>query len=229
MRSATRFLLLLAVLVLFSPFIISSLMVDQRGVIIPGHVFSKDENVRVRYASWTHRLDLVIEYYPPDGSGVAFLNTQLAPEKFDSLKKGSLVQLRYLLQKDLPDFPGASTMRQIHILPTVRLADQHTWSGLQQFFNSHRLILTALLNAGVVLLMWRLFRVPFFAWALATCILASLAISLWIEFPRPMPGPKNNVRSTVGVIKSLDGCEWLFRGHRSRGVRADQPIQVAGV
>ena len=229
MRSAIRLLLLLTLLLLLSPFLISSLLVDQRGVIIPAHVFSKDETISVHYTSWTRTLNVVAQYDPPDGYGVAFLNAQLTPEQFDSLKKGDRLQLRYLLEKDLPDFPGARTMRQMHVLPTVRLADHQTWSGLQQFLASHGPIVTAVLTAGLVLFVWRLFRVPFFAWGIATCVLLAIGISLFAGFPKPTQAPSNGVRSTTGIIKSLGRYEWLFRERRSRGVRADQPIEVAGV
>jgi hypothetical protein len=214
---------------LISPFVLSSLLIDQRGVNVSGHVVSKNEHITVRYSSWTRQLDLTLTYSPPDGDGVAFMNGQVGPDQFDRLKTGDLVQLHYLRQNDLPDYPGVRTLRQIHMLPTVRFADQHAWSGLEEILDSHLLVITAVFGVGLILFLWRLLRVPGFTWAVAACVVLAIAISLFMDFPRPMPAPQNNLRTTMGVVKSLDRCEWLFRGSRRKGLRADQPIQIASV
>ncbi len=230
MRSVIRILLLLGIVLLVSPFLISSLLIDQRGVLITGHVFSKDERIVVRNASWTRNMDISVQYDPPDGyGGVAFMSAQLTPDRFDRLKKGDLVQLHYLLAKDLPAFPGAKTMRQMHVLPMVRLADEQTWSGPAVIVDSHRTLVSALLAAVLILVLWRLFRVPYFGSAVFLCIVVAIAISMVADFPKAMPAPKNDVRMAAGTIKSLERWEWLFRDNRSQGLKADQPIQVAGV
>src|SRR4051794_10379885 len=127
MRSAIRLVLSLSVLLLISPFVLSSLLIDQRGVNVSGDVVSKNEHITVRYSSWTRELDLTLSYSPPDGNGNAYMNGQVGPDQFDRLKTGDLVQLHYLRQNDLPDYPGVRTLRQIHMLPTVRFADKHAW------------------------------------------------------------------------------------------------------
>ncbi len=229
MRSAIRLVLLVSVLLLISPFVLSSLLIDQRGVDVAGRVVSKDEHILVHYSSWTRQLDLTVKYDPPDGAGVAFMNTQVDPDAFDKLRPGDLVPLHYLRQKDLPDYPGVRTLREIHMLPAVRLADRHTWSGLGEIINAHVTAITAVLGVTLVLVLWRILRVPGFTWAVAGCVGLALAISFVTDFPRPMPAPRNNVRSAVGKVKTLERCVWLFRGSRQRGFRAEQPIQIIGV
>ena len=212
-----------------SPFVISSSLIDRRGVNVSGHVVSKDEHIVVRDLSWTRKLDVSVQYSPPDGYGVAFMDEQVSADEFDKLKAGDVVPLRYLLEKDLPDFPGATTLRQMHVLPVVRGANQHAWSGLEDILSEHRRMVTAVLSVGVALFLWRLFRIPGFMWAFAACVVLAFAMSLYAGFPTPTPGPQNSVRTTVGIVKSVERWEWLFRGHRQRGLRADQAIEIAGV
>jgi hypothetical protein len=229
MRSAIRLVLLVSVLLLISPFVISSLLIDQRGVNVAGRVVSKDEYIRVHYTSWTRSFDVSVRYDPPDRGGVAFMNAQVGPDEFDKLRTGDLVTLHYLRQQDLPDYSVLRTLREIHMLPTVRLADKHTWSGLAEIIDAHVLAITAVLGVALVLTLWRMLGIPGFTWAVAGCVGLAIAISYITDFPRPMPAPQNNVRTAMGTVKSLERCTWLFRGNRQRGFRAEQPIQIVSV
>jgi hypothetical protein len=229
-RSAILFLFCVGVLLLAAPFVISSLFIDQRGVLISGHVHSKDERVVVDNSSWTRSLDLSIEYDPPQESSVAFLTATVDPHRFDELKIGDLVHMRYLRREDMPHVPGASALRQLHLLPTARLADQHAWSGLQLAFTTPSTLLIKVAIAVVLILMlWRLARIPLFGWAIAICVLAAISVMVVHEFPTPVPPPQNQVRSTSGTVKSLDRVEWLFRDTHQKGFHADQPIEIVGV
>ena len=93
------------VALLAAPFVISSRYVDQRGITIPGKVFSKRETVTLRYSSWTRDSEATIEYWPADESGTLFYTARLTPERYDSLHKGETVTLRYLRRQDTPNVP----------------------------------------------------------------------------------------------------------------------------
>jgi hypothetical protein len=217
-------------LLVISPFVVSSLLIDLRGVEIPSHVQSKSERVVVHYASWSRIADITVQYDPPDEPMVGFLNVNVDPDRFDQLKKGDLVPLRYLRQEDLPRVPGAKTLRQMHVLPRVRLADQSTFSGIGTAVqgNTRR---TVVLVASVVLVLifWRIARIPLFGWAVAVCVLCAIAIGMIHEFPLPVAPPREDVRTAAGAVKSLERVEWLFRDNHARGFQADQPIQIVGV
>src|SRR3954447_19180817 len=229
MRSVLRLIFFVAVLLLISPFFISSLLIDQRGVELSGRVFSKDEYIVVHSASWDRKCDVMVEYTAPDGSGVSFLTGQMQPDQFDHVQTGDPVPLHYLREKDLPDYPGTKTLRQMHLLPSVRLANRNTWSGLATLVSTHETALTAVLSVVLILFLWRVFRVPYFAWVLFACALLAIGISYVSEFPNPMPAPEHNVRTAKGTVKSLENWKWLFSGTRRKGVRADQPIEIASV
>src|SRR5204863_5732725 len=46
---------------------------------------------------------------------------------------------------------------------------------------------------------------------------------------RPTPAPSLDVRRAAGHVKSIGRIDKLFSGSRSRGVLADQPVDVVGV
>lgn len=229
MRWAIRLLLLFVTVLLISPFIVSSLLVDGRGTVIPGHVASKDEWILVQYSSWARKLDVSVRYNPPDGYGVSFIKEQVTLDRFDGLKVGDPVSLHYLLGKNVPDYPGWRTLRQMHLLPFVRAADQNTWSGPQALLESSGFAIAVALTVVLVLLLWKILRFPYFGGAVFTCIVFAMAITYISKFPRPMPAPRRNLRTAAGTVKSLDQWSWLFSSSHERGVRADQPIQITGV
>lgn len=129
MRFLVRVLFLAATLLLIFPFLAASLLVDQRGISIRGHVHNKSEYITVGYSTWLRHLEAQVQYETPDDRSFAITGLQLEQTRFDSLRKNDAIQLRYLLRKDLPNWPGFRTMRQMHVLPFVRLASENTWSG----------------------------------------------------------------------------------------------------
>src|SRR5260370_31963708 len=95
-------LILICGAVLFSlPFLVSSVYVDQRGITIPGKVYSKREDVTVHNSTWKRSCEMTVEYVPPDAAGVAFLGVQLQPDRYDEFHKGQTVSLHYLPRKDV--------------------------------------------------------------------------------------------------------------------------------
>uniref|UniRef100_Q01SK5 DUF3592 domain-containing protein n=1 Tax=Solibacter usitatus (strain Ellin6076) TaxID=234267 RepID=Q01SK5_SOLUE len=231
MLRALIVLVLIAGAVLFTlPFLVSSLYVDQRGITIPGKVHSKREDVTVHNSTWQRSCEMTVEYSPPDTSSVAFLAVQLPPDRYDEFRKGLAVTLHYLPRKDVPHLPLAHILSEVHALTTARIAGQTAFSNWEDFFTRDTLVVCALLCAAVVvLLVWRLSRLPGFAWAVCGCVIVGLVAMAISDFPTTVPGPLVDVRSGSGKVKSVDRIDRLFQGKRSRGFDADQPVAVVGV
>ena len=221
MLRALILLVLISGAVLFSlPFLVSSIYVDQRGITIPGKVYSKREDVTVHNSTWKRSCEITVEYGPPDTAGVAFLGVQLQPERYDEFRKGQTVSLHYLPRKDIPDLPLAHILSEVHALPTARLAGQKAFSNWEAFFTRSTLALGSVLCGVVVLLfVWRLSHWPGFVWAVCVCVIVGLGAVMISEFPTTVPGPAVDVRSGSGKVKSVDRIDRLFEGTRSRGVR----------
>ena len=225
-----RLAVVCGVVLLVSPFLISSLYVDQRGIEMTGRVYSKREDVTMRYGGWTRTSEVTVEYDSPEPVGVAFFGIRMDPERYDTFHIGDKVKLHYLRHSDIPDVPGANILWQMHALPVVRLADQRAFSGLERFFTKKLILGCAALAAIAVLLwIWRRARLPGFGWAVGACVVAGIPALFFYDFPRPTPSPTVEVRQASGTVKSLDRIDKLFAGSRSRGMFASQPVEVVGI
>jgi hypothetical protein len=230
LRALILFLLISGVVLFSLPFLVSSFYVDQRGVTIPGKVYSKREDVTVHNSTWKRSCEMTVEYSPPDTAGVAFLGVQLPPDRYDEFHKGQTVSLHYLPRKDVPDLPLAHILSEVHALTTARLAGQTAFSNWEDFFTRDTLVLLGVLCGVVVLLfVWRLSHLPGFVWAVCVCVIVGLGALMISEFPTTVSRPAMDVRSGSGKVKSVDRIDHLFQGKRSRGFETDQPIAVVGV
>jgi hypothetical protein len=229
-----RALILLAVAgglaLLAAPFVISSRYVDERGITIPGRVFSKSETVTLRYSTWKREAEATIEYWPADEPGVQFHTARLTPERYDSLHTGETVSLHYLRRQDTPTVPLANMWRAVHALPTVRLSGQRAFSGLRMLFTPPVIFVCKLIGGVVILLIvWRRAQWAGFWWALGICCSVGFAAVLIQDFPTPTPPPITNIRQGSGRIASIGRIDRLINGTRSRGFIADQPVDVVGI
>jgi hypothetical protein len=230
LRSLLAILILGGIALITLPFLMSSLYVDQRGIEIPGHVYSKREDAIVQYSTWYRSCEVTVEYQGPDESGVSFLKVELPPERYDSFRKGQQVTLHYLRRQDIPNVPFAKTLGQIGLLPRARLAGQRAFSGVIMAAKQTSLPVLATIGVAVLLLIvWRLSRLPGFPWAVAACVLGVLALVLITEFPLPATAPATAVRRAAAKVKSIDRIDRLFSGSRTRGEIASQPVSVVGV
>jgi hypothetical protein len=230
LRGLILIALVCGVVVLVSPFLISSLYIDQRGIEMAGRVYSKREDITMRYAGWTRTSEVTVGYDSPEPVGVAFFAIRMDPERYDTFHVGDKVRLHYLRHSDIPDVPGANILWQMHALPVVRLADQRAFSGLEMFFTRKLMLGCAGLAAIAVLLwVWRRARLPGFGWAVGACVIAGIPVLFFYDFPRPTAAPTVQVRQTAGKVKSLDRIDKLFAGSRSRGMIASQPVEVVGI
>jgi hypothetical protein len=222
--------LTIGIALLAAPFVMSSLYIDDRGITIPGHIHSKSERVKMQHSGWTRAADITVEYGDPETGGVSFFDVPLDPERFDGFHIGQPVPLHYLRARDTPALPLAQAFRGIHLLPTVRLADQRAFSGLTSALAAKVPLRFQTLAAVVILLvLWRVARWPGFVWAFGI-VFFSVATSLFLlDFPRPTPRPAVNVRQASGTVKSIDQIDRLFSGAHTKGLDADQPVAVVGV
>lgn len=230
LRGLILLTLVCGLVLLVSPFLISSLYVDQRGIDLTGHVSSKREDVTVHYSAWTRSSEVTIQYDLPDGAGVSFFTVRMDPERYDAFRAGQTVKLHYLRRGDIPNVPGADLLWQMHALPVVRLANQRAFSGLEMLFTRKVIVVCGALAALAILLwVWRLARLPRFGWAAGICVVAGAPALLFHDFPRPTPRPAVQIRHGAGKVKSLDRIDRLLQGNRTHGMAASQPIHVVGI
>ena len=188
LRTLLQLLFVLGVLAIGAPFYLTSRALDQRGVPVKGKVYHKSEYAQVRYSNWNLVRDVTLEYTVPESSSVAFFTLHPNEARYDALRTGQSIDILYLPRKDLPHVPGADLLWQVHASTTARLVDMEGMSRFRNLFTPGMKLGAAML-AGMLLLLvvWRITRVPAFGWGAALAFVALIGLSLVSEFPQPTP------------------------------------------
>jgi hypothetical protein len=224
-----------AVAFVVSPFVLASRELEARGIKIQGRVYHKSEYVKVRYSGWSRSRDVTIEYPVPETGGVSFFDVHPDEQHYDALRGNQVVNLRYLLRRDLPKFPMTDVLWQLHALPTVRMVDPQGEPGLNKLMTPSAftpgvvIACEAIVSLAGLLLLWRVTRWRPFAWTAGIGIAVGLGFLFLQDFPRATPPPSVGVRHASGHVTSFGTIDKLFSGSRERGIVADQPVNVVGV
>ena len=212
------------------PFVMTSRALDAHGMTIPGTVYHKSEYVRIVNSSWELLRDVTVEYTAPETGSVSFFEVRPDARLYDSLRTKQAVNVRYLPRKDVPDVPGARFLWELHALPTARLADFETPSRLAALRTPGMVLAGEILGGiGILLLLWWITHQRLLAWAAGLGALPLLALIILQGFPRATPAPAREVRRASGRVTGIGRIDKLFSGSRSRGVIADQPVDVVSV
>jgi len=209
------------------PFVMTSQALEEHGVPLKGKIWHKREDVGVRYSGWERSRDISIEYTIPETGGVSFLTVHPEVSQYDALHTGQPVELRYLLEKDIPKLPLSNILWQLHALPTVRFIALRKASLVE---SPRDLLLVQVVGClTALLLLWGITRWKPFGWTFGIALLLGLGVLELQDFPRPVPAPVNDLRHATGHVQSISHITNLFSSSRERGVIADQPVDVVGV
>jgi hypothetical protein len=216
-------------LLIATPFLLSSLALDRSGVPLTATVDSKHEILRVNGGSWSRSPEVLLKYLPPDSPVPGTLRAVFTTTEYDGLHVGNAVPIRYLPERDLPAVPLAHLLRQIHALPEARLAGRRTFSAFETFFRARFEWIEVAAMATVFLVLLRVTKSPAFAWVAGAAVILAFALLMLHDFPRPVPAPETQVLQAVGSVRTMHHISRLFEGNRSRGLLAEQPVDVVGI
>jgi len=231
MLRALYLLLIAAVVITVAlPFVLTSLARDAHGITIPGTVYHKSEFLKVHYSDWELSRDITIQYTIPETSSVGFFTVHPDAEHFDALRTKQPVDVRYLPRKDVPQVPLSKILADLHALPTARLESVPGVPVLERLANANLLVPCAIIAVIVALLILkRITRWRPLGWSAGIAGVSLIGFLIFQGFPNVTPEPVRDVRLAAGVVKAVERIDKLFAGTRSRGVIADQPIDVVSV
>ena len=231
MLRALYLLLIAAVVITIAlPFVLTSLARDAHGITIPGTVYHKDEYVKVRYSDLEISRDVTIQYTVPETSSVGFFTVHPDAEHFDALRTKQPVDVRYLPRKDVPQVPLSKILSDLHALPTARLESMPGVPVLDRLANANLLVPCSIIAVIVALLILkRITRWRPLGWSAGIAGVSLVGFLIFQGFPNVRPEPVRDVRLAGGIVKAVERIDKLFAGTRSRGVIADQPIDVVSV
>lgn len=220
-----------AVTVVVLPFVMAVRVREERGITLRGKVYHKHETVSVSpyHSGWQLDRKATIEHPLPETGGVSFFDVQPDEQQYDSLITGQPVEVRYLLRRDLPRLPLTNILWQIHALPVAALQSPRIsrLSGLR-YPGAMR---SACLAGGffVLVVLWRVTRASALGWAVAAAGAGGVVLISIQSFPRATADPKVAVRRGTARIQSISHIDTLFQGRRTRGLDAEQPIDIVGI
>jgi hypothetical protein len=220
----------IAVCFLSMPFVMTSQALDEHGITIPARIYHKSEYIKVTYSGWERLRDATIEYTVPESGGVSFFDIYPNEQQYDSIHVQQAVEVRYLLHRDVPNVPMAGFLWEVHALPVVRLTGTQNTSKFKSLLTPGVALAGEVLGAlAALFIVWRITRWRLFAWATGTGVALGVGLLVWQEFPRRTQAPSMGVRRGSAYVKSLHRINKILDGRRTRGIEADQPVDVVGL
>ena len=233
MRLLPLCLLLAVIGCLLSPFLLTAWLREHRGVDITGKVIRKQETVwhSTFENDITRSAMVTVLYFPPGRSWSANQAVTLPLERYDEINRGDVLRMRYLLERDLPDYPLLHSLYRSGFLPVASVDGRSVFKIWRDMLLELpvRFIcgVTALI---VVLWLWYKLRIPGGAVAIVICSLGAFgAISFW-EIPHPMSPLKRVVLSGRATVQNDWTIDKVFAGRNSANTWSlDRPVQYVAL
>jgi hypothetical protein len=233
MRLLPLCLLLAVVGCLVSPFLLTAWLREHRGVDITGTVTRKQETVwHSTFENDIKRSAVVtVSYFAPGRSGSAYQTVTLPLGRYDEINRGDVLRMRYLLERDLPDYPLLHSLYRSGLLPVASVDGRSVfrmWRDLVPQLPVRSIFgVTALI---LVLWLWYRLRIPGRIFAIATCSVAALGAIIFSEIPHPMPPLKGVILPGRATVQNEWTIDKVFGSRDSKNAWSlDRPVQYVSL
>lgn len=194
-----RLVFLILMLGLFiGPPLGSSLYLDQRGLLAPGEVVEKAEQIERTSGSlsWNRSLRITVTYQPQDSDISELATIRVDSATFDRLHQGSAVEVRYQPNMTLRHFP---------FFIGARLQGQSTLSSLSLMMSTQTLRFALLIIIGSFCL-WLMSKVRArpIKFALLGLVLGDIAIIVLLLLTPVLYPDTSPVATATGHIRQVD-------------------------
>ncbi|HWQ12562.1 MAG TPA: hypothetical protein VNL77_07180 [Roseiflexaceae bacterium] len=191
------------------------LYVEAEGLVAPGTVVGKREEITVRRSLWTRRLFLDVRYQPAGAAAPELTAIIVDPEHYDRTRVETPVAVRYLPYPEI---------RQLGAIAGTRLADQPPLGPLRaQLLGAQYTFLA--LGVGLALLAaWSVWRR---GWLAVLFFVMLIGGALYVVSNPPPPAPPGPQHVTSATVRETHTIERVLGGRRSRGFNeAIQPYVI---
>ena len=233
MRLLPLCLLLAVVGALLSPFLLTAWLREHRGVDITGTVTRKQETVwhSTFENDITRSAMVTVSYFPPGRSWSTSKSVTLPLERYDDINCGDVLRMRYLLERDLPDYPLLHALYRSGFLPVASVDGRSVfriWRDLLPELPVR--LLCGVMALILVLWLWYRLRIPGGVFAITLCFVGALgAISFW-EIPHPMPALHGVVLSGSATVQNEWTIDKVFTSRNSSNSWSlNRPVQYVSL
>ncbi len=233
MRLLPLCLLLAVIGCLLSPFLLTAWLREHRGVEIIGTVTRKQETVwhSTFENDITRSAIVTVSYFPPGRSWSAYQAVTLPLERYDEINRGDVLRMRYLLERDLPDYPPLHSLYRSGFLPVASVDGRSVFSLWRDLLSELPVRLVCGVTTLILALwLWYKLRIPGAVFAAAICFLGALgALSFW-EIPHPMAPLKGAVLAGRATVQNEWTIDKVFVSRRSANAWSlNQPVQYISI
>ncbi len=233
MRLVPVCLLLAVIGGLLSPFLLTAWLREHRGVDITGTVTRKQETVwhSTFENDITRSAMVTVSYFPPGRSWSANQTVTLPLERYDEINRGDVLRMRYLLERDLPDYPLLHSLYRSGFLPVASVDGRTIFRIWRDLLAELPLRLICGVTALILVLwLWYKLRIPGGAFAIMICLVGAIgAIGLW-EIPHPMSPLKGVVLPGEATVQNEWTIDKVFASRNSTTTWSlDRPVQYVSL
>ncbi len=226
--------LLLAVLgCLLSPFLLTAWWREQYGVDLTGTVIRKQETVwhSTFETDITRSTRVTVSYVPPGRAWPADQTVTLPLERYDEINRGTVLHLRYLLERDLPDSPLLHSLYRSGFLPVASVDGQSVFRiGRDLLPQLPVRFLGGVAALIFVLWLWHKWQIPGGVLAIVICFLGALAVMSFWEIPHPMPPLEGALLTGRATVQNEWTIDKVFVSRNSANSWSlDRPVQYVSL
>jgi hypothetical protein len=233
MRLLPLFLLLAVIGCLLSPFLFTAWLREHYGVDITGTVTRKQETVwhSTFENDITRSAMVTVSYFPLGRSWPAYQTVTLPLERYDQVNRGDVLRMRYLLERDLPDYPLLHSLYRSGFLPVASVDGRNVFTIWRDLLPELPVRLLGGVTALILVLwLWYKWRIPGGVFATVICFLGALAVTSFWEIPHPMPPLQGAVLAGRATVQNEWTIDKVFVSRNSTNSWSlDRPVQYVSL
>jgi hypothetical protein len=152
-------------------------------------------------------------------------------ERYDEINRGDVLHMRYLLERDLPQYPLLHSLYRSGFLPIASVDGRNIftiWGDLLSELPGRVLCIVIVLV--LVLWLWYKLRIPGAVFAIIICFVGALVVTSFSEIPHAMPPLEGVVFSGRATVRNEWTVDKVF-GNRNNNTAwgLDQPVQYVSL
>ena len=233
MRLLPLCLLLAVIGCLLSPFLLTAWLREHHGVDIPGTVTRKQETVwhSAFENDITRSAMVTVSYFPPGRSWSANQTVTLPLERYDEINRGDVLRMRFLLERDLPDYPLLHSLYRSGFLPVASVDGRSVFKIWRDLLPELPVRLICGVAALILVLwLWYRLRIPGGAFAIVICFLGALGAISLSEIPHAMSPLRGAVLPGRATVQNEWIIDKVFVSRKSTSSWSlDRPVQYVSL
>jgi hypothetical protein len=174
---------------------------------------------------------VTVSYFAPGESWSAYQTVTLPLERYDQINRGDVLRMRYLLERDLPDYSLLHSLYRSGLLPVASVDGRSVFRIWRDLLPQLPVRLICGVTAlSLVLWLWYKLKIPGSVFAIATCFVGALGAMMFSEIPHPMSPLKGVILPGRATVQNEWTIDKVFASrHSTSAWSLDRPVQYVSL